>query len=124
MARELARLLRERGAEVVTTRDSDRFITLNGRASLAERTRADLFVSIHADAAGRAGASGATVYVARDASPQSRRAARSIEAALERAGIACRGIQRAGFRVLVGHSRPAVWIECGFLTSRGEARRL
>jgi N-acetylmuramoyl-L-alanine amidase len=33
-------------------------------------------------------------------------------------------VQRAGFRVLVGHSRPAVLVECGFLTNHYEARRL
>jgi len=124
VAMKLARLLEQRGAHVVTTRDSDRFITLDGRAALAERTRADLFVSIHADAARRASATGATVYIARNAHRESVQAAESILAALERAGIECRGIRRAGFRVLVGHSRPAVLVECGYLTNRAEAQRL
>lgn len=124
VAMKLARLLEQRGAHVVNTRDSDRFITLDGRAALAERTRAHLFVSIHADAAPRAGVTGATVYIARNAHRESVQAAESILAALERAGIECRGIRRAGFRVLVGHSRPAVLVECGYLTNRAEAQRL
>lgn len=124
VALRLARLLEQAGAKVVTTRSSDRFIPLDDRAAMADRTRADLFVSIHADSAQRAGASGTTIYIARNALSQSRHAARSIAAALQRAGIECRGTQSAGYRVLVGHSRPAVLIECGFLTNRADASRL
>ncbi|MCP4249869.1 MAG: N-acetylmuramoyl-L-alanine amidase [bacterium] len=124
VAMKLANLLERRGARVITTRSDDRFITLDNRAATADRTRADLFVSIHADSARREGASGATVYIARNASSASRKAASAVAAALKRAGIKCRGINGAGFRVLVGHSRPAVLIECGFLTNRGDAQRL
>ena len=70
----LARDLRERGANVLMTRSSDRFISLDGRAAYADRTRADLFVSIHADSAKRASAQGMTVYVGRGASASSRSA--------------------------------------------------
>lgn len=121
IATMLAGLLEERGARVITSREGDRFISLDGRAALAERSRADLFVSIHSDAARRSSASGATVYIARNASTDSVLAGESIAAALRRAGISCRGVRRAGFRVLVGHSRPAVLVECGFLTNPGEA---
>lgn len=124
IAREIARQLEGRGARVVMTRADDRFLTLDARASVAEQRRAALFVSIHADAASRAEASGATVYISRSASPQSRRAGNAIAAALERAGIESRGVRTAGFRVLVAHSRPAVLIETGFLTNRREARLL
>ena len=81
-------------------------------------------MSIHADSARREGASGATIYIARSASSDSRRAASAVSAAFKRAGIKCRGINGAGFRVLVGHSRPALLIECGYLTNRGDAGRL
>ncbi len=124
IANQVAGELRARGAHVTLTRSDDRFITLNARAQQAERHNADLFVSIHADAARRASASGTTVYIARNASRQSISAAEAITAAFERAGIKCRGVQRAGYRVLVGHSRPAVLIECGFLSNPTEARLL
>ncbi|RMF79838.1 MAG: N-acetylmuramoyl-L-alanine amidase, partial [Planctomycetota bacterium] len=62
IARKLADALRDRASSVVMSRGDDTFISLNGRAALAERHRVDLFVSIHADSAPRAGASGATVY--------------------------------------------------------------
>ncbi len=124
IAVQLAGLLRSRGAKVVTTRASDVFIELDNRAATADQHRADLFVSVHADSAQRAAASGATIYIARNASAQSQQAGMRIEAALRRAGIESRGVERAGFRVLVGHSRPAVLVECGFLTNAADARRL
>ena len=124
VASRLGRLLDEKGARVIATRSSDVYPTLDERAALADRSRADLFISIHADSAKRSSASGATVYVARNATKQSLQAAQAIVAAMEHAGIECRGVRRAGYRVLVGHSRPAVLIECGYLSNRREARLL
>jgi len=47
---------------VALTRDDDRFIDLRERFEIARRLGADLFISIHADAAPNDGARGATVY--------------------------------------------------------------
>jgi N-acetylmuramoyl-L-alanine amidase len=124
LAIKLAGLLRSRGAKVVTTRERDVFIPLDDRAATADRMRADLFISIHADSSQRSSVSGTTIYISRNASGQSEAAARCIATALEHAGIECRGVHGAGYRVLVGHSRPAVLVECGFLTNRDDAQRL
>ena len=124
LAQRLASMLAESGAKVILSRGDDRFIELDARAELAERTRTDLFVSIHSDAAQRPEAYGSTVFIARGAQPASRHAAECIRRALEREGIACRGIEEAGFRVLVGHNWPAVLVECGFLTNPREAKLL
>lgn len=48
--------------DVRLTRDDDRFIELQDRVTLARDWGADLFVSIHADAAANSKAKGATVY--------------------------------------------------------------
>lgn len=124
IARKLASTLRRRGANVVMTRTDDTFVSLDGRAAMAERHHVDVFISIHADSAPRASASGATVYIARNASKRSRSVAEQLNQALQRAGIKTRGINKAGFRVLVGHSRPSVLVECGFLTNASDARQL
>ena len=63
----LARALRDRlirgdRLRVALTRDGDSFLTLTERADVARRLGADLFISLHADAAENAGAHGATVY--------------------------------------------------------------
>jgi N-acetylmuramoyl-L-alanine amidase len=63
IARETARILRQRGrVRVKLTRDDDRFIPLGGRVRIARDARADLFISIHADAAANENARGASVY--------------------------------------------------------------
>ncbi len=50
IAKRLSRLLRENGVETVLTRSTDKFIPLEQRAALTENSRADLFISIHANA--------------------------------------------------------------------------
>lgn len=61
-ARELAEVLRRAGHEVVLTREDDSFLSLRGRAGMARAARADVMISLHADAVAGGGAAGATVY--------------------------------------------------------------
>ncbi|GAB2520857.1 N-acetylmuramoyl-L-alanine amidase [Lysobacter humi (ex Lee et al. 2017)] len=64
IARELARQLNATpGYRAVLTRDADFFLPLNQRARLAKQHGADMFVSIHADAAENRAARGSSVYV-------------------------------------------------------------
>lgn len=62
-ARELKELLMRDGRfQVVMTRDSDHFVPLETRVSIARAARADLFLSLHADALAEGEATGATLY--------------------------------------------------------------
>ncbi len=125
IARKLSRLLADRGANVVMTRTTDVDVTKDHRAALAERSHADLFVSIHANSIPKKpSASGAEVYMYTQASDQSQKAAHRMIAAFKRAGIHDRGIQRRNFHVLREHSRPAMLIECGFLSNTSDSRKL
>ncbi len=64
VARRLKALIdAEPGLRAVLTRDDDYFITLQGRTAKARSLRADLFVSIHADAFIRPDAAGSSVFV-------------------------------------------------------------
>jgi N-acetylmuramoyl-L-alanine amidase len=55
-------LLRSGRVRVALTRDDDRFLVLQERYGIARKLGADLFISVHADAAENAEAHGATVY--------------------------------------------------------------
>jgi N-acetylmuramoyl-L-alanine amidase len=62
-AQELARMLQASGRyRVSLTRQTDDFIPLDDRVSIAQAHGADLFMSIHADAVGDHGVNGASVY--------------------------------------------------------------
>ncbi len=63
IARQLRQLLQEQlGLRVILTRDGDRNLSLDERAAIANNNKADLFVSIHADASPRRNARGSSVY--------------------------------------------------------------
>ncbi len=124
ISQRLARLLRSLGANVLMTRDSDRFIELDNRAALAQRSKTDLLVSIHADSAPNKSADGATVLVGVSASTQSKKAAVAISASFTKAGINCRPSRSQKLRVCDGHSRPAVLVECGFLSNYRDMQNL
>jgi len=61
-----ARINAEPGMKAVLTRDGDYFISLRERNTRARRAKADLFVSIHADAIANPDVSGSSVYVLSD----------------------------------------------------------
>ncbi|RZA17117.1 MAG: AMIN domain-containing protein, partial [Lysobacteraceae bacterium] len=75
IARELARQINATpGMKAYLTRDTDVFIPLNRRAVLARGAKADIFVSIHADAAENRDATGSSVYVLSTRGASSQRA--------------------------------------------------
>ncbi|HEY7872528.1 MAG TPA: N-acetylmuramoyl-L-alanine amidase, partial [Rudaea sp.] len=64
VARDLAKLIdKQSGMHAVLTRDSDSFIPLQERYQKAREAKADLFVSIHADAYASGDARGSSVWV-------------------------------------------------------------
>ncbi len=63
VAKRLGKLLEARlGAEVIYTRHDDTFIPLETRTAIANRERADLFISIHANSSHDADARGVETY--------------------------------------------------------------
>ncbi|WP_454562209.1 N-acetylmuramoyl-L-alanine amidase [Pseudomonas sp. AIG] len=56
------RLKKEKGFDVKLVRNDDFFVPLRKRVEIARQHRADMFISVHADAAPRLTASGASVY--------------------------------------------------------------
>lgn len=63
IARAAARRLRAAGLEVLLTREDDAYLPLEARTDFANRVGADLFVSIHANAAPRSRSRGVETYL-------------------------------------------------------------
>ena len=63
IARRLAKKIeKELGCEVILTRNSDRYLTLEERTAIANTKNADLFISIHTNAAKNRNANGIETY--------------------------------------------------------------
>ena len=66
VGKQLRERLQDGGIKVLMTRDSDFFVPLGERVTKARAVRADLFVSIHADAFVRPDAHGSSVFMLSD----------------------------------------------------------
>jgi N-acetylmuramoyl-L-alanine amidase len=120
VAQRLKRILQAQGYRVVMTRDSDVFVPLGTRCSIANANRDAWFVSIHFNCATRVGANGIETYYYR--SDSASLAASIHRNVLSGAPSENRGIRRRGFYVLRRTSIPSVLVECGFLTNPTEGR--
>lgn len=66
MGKELKQMLQNKGYIVYLTRENDIFIPLRQRTKIAQKYKADLFMSIHADSAQNRNATGLSVYTLSD----------------------------------------------------------
>jgi N-acetylmuramoyl-L-alanine amidase len=147
VARKLRPILQAKGFRVIMTREGDYFVPLEVRAKIANSARNSIFVSIHFNATNDdPNATGFEIFSftprgapsTSDGNVTSRsfnmQPGSSVDAQ-SMALSACiyhsvlgqlreydRGIKRARFAVLRLTTVPAVLLECGFLTERGESK--
>ncbi|MFP4157461.1 MAG: N-acetylmuramoyl-L-alanine amidase [Opitutales bacterium] len=148
VAKRLAQLLRDAGYEVILTRDADIFLPLERRARIANYEKADLFISIHFNAAGNVHAAGVETFIltpqhqasSKFAKPTQRDNARFSgndwdpwnaligyhvqQSLLRGVGAADRGLKRARFLVLKHLECPGLLLELGFLSHMPSAKRI
>jgi N-acetylmuramoyl-L-alanine amidase len=124
VALQIAQILRDKGLRVIMTRNNDTFIELEERAAIANRNRADIFVSIHADSCATSSTNGFTLYVERNGQWTSTNLANAINRRMAQTGISSNGIRKADYRVLTHTGCPAVLIELGYLSNYWEAKLL
>jgi N-acetylmuramoyl-L-alanine amidase len=147
VARKLRPLLQAKGLKVIMTREGDYFVPLEVRAKIGNSARNSIFVSIHFNATNDdPNATGFEIFsftprgapstsdtnvnpLSFNAQPGSSVDAQSMalsaciyHSVLGQLREYDRGIKRARFAVLRLTKVPAVLIECGFLTERGESK--
>ena len=147
VARKLCALLQTKGLRVIMTREGDYFVPLDVRAQIANAARNSIFVSIHFNATNDdPDATGFEIFsfTPRGAPSTSDNAVTPTSLSMQAGTVvdnqslalsACiyhsllghipefdRGIKRARFAVLRLTRVPAVLVEGGFLTERGESR--
>jgi len=149
-ARRLQRRLAESGWTVILTRTNDTYLSLGDRVALADKVNADLFLSLHFNSGNGNGdkagletfcltPSGMPSHLLREDGDDPRQqhpnnafddqnfqfASSLHRRVLKASGSIDRGVRRARFMgVLRSQGRPAVLIECGYLTNPSDARRI
>lgn len=125
---QVARLLQARGVQVVMTRTSEVDVDLPPRVALANRSGADAFVSVHANALSmaRPDVNGIETFYFEGAGSR----ARSLATALQEQMLAIspgtpdRGVRTGRFFVIRRTTMPSALVEMGFVTGMVDAPRL
>lgn len=150
IAKRVRSRLRDSHVNVMLTRDRDITMSLEERCWRADRYGADVFVSIHLNASRNPMISGIETFIVpasgypatgeleqnmasskrKDCSGNRFDGANIVLAQylqtglLAHTGAADRGIRRARFYVIRNANSPAALVECGFLSNRGESRKI
>jgi N-acetylmuramoyl-L-alanine amidase len=123
MAQQLARALRESGATVLMTRESDAYVSLEDRWGFANAQQVDLFISIHCNAMPKHNTvSGTESYYC---TPQSLDLARAVHPEVARVmGGRDGGIRRRNFAVVRHTTMPSILLEVGYIDHTGDEAKL
>lgn len=123
---DVSRILQQQGVTVYLTRTNEREVDLAPRVALAERARANVFVSIHANAISmsRPDVNGLETYYAPGSSAGKRLAQTIHQSILSSIRMGDRGVRGARFYVIRRTSMPAALVETGFLTGAQDNPRL
>ena len=111
-------LKQENKIDVVLTRSDDTFLELKDRVAIANNLKADVFISVHANSSASSAASGTETYYQRDAS----KALASVmhKYLIPATGLSDRGIRYGNFHVIRETTMPAVLLEVGYLSNKGD----
>ena len=130
------------GYTVLTSRNTDKDVGLVSRADQANKSNADIFLSIHFNAGGRGTAYGIETYYYKPEAgytpainkenhnnperiEKSRKLANKIQQnLLYKTGAYDRGVRRASFAVLRETSIPSILVELGFIDNQEEVNKI
>ena len=122
----VTKLLSEKGVNVRLTRNKEIDMDLPPRVLIANRTKADIFVSIHANASRGKRRDINVLETFYYTGWRGRLLAKKIQKQILKVspGSPDRGVRQGRYFVIKNTRMPAVLIEIGFLTGRLDARRL
>jgi N-acetylmuramoyl-L-alanine amidase len=123
IGKRIATILEQNGIHAILTRDADFFVELQGRVDIAERARATLFVSVHANSIdNRPDVNGLEVYYY----DSGYRLAEVVRTTILQSipTLKDRGTRKARFYVLRKSSMPSILVETGYMTGREDNPRL
>ncbi len=128
VALQVARLLQARGVQVLMTRTSEVDVDLPPRVSLANRSGADAFVSVHANALSmaRPDVNGIETFYFEGSGSRSRQLAAALQQQMLAIspGTPDRGVRTGRFFVIRRTVMPSALVEMGFVTGSLDASRL
>jgi len=120
-ALELGRALKELGFDIAYSRTTDSDVSLSERCAMANRWRADYFISIHFNSGGGVGIE----TYAFSTGGQGEKLANAVQIALITATDSRdRGRKFSNFQVLRDTSMPAILIEGGFVDSDIDSQKI
>ena len=126
VSKRVKKLLTEKGVKVRMTRNNEVELDLPPRVLIANRTNADIFISIHANASRgkRRDINGLETFYY--TGWRGRLLAKNIQKQILKVspGSPDRGVRQGRYFVIKNTKMPAVLVEIGFLTGRLDARRL
>lgn len=126
IAKILKEQLLEKGFNVCMTREDDTFVELKDRCIIANKQKADIFVSIHCNSAENKSAFGFEIFHTQG-SIQGQKLSADIKLSInENKELirADRGIKTANFTVLTGTNMPAVLVETAFISNIEDSKIL
>jgi N-acetylmuramoyl-L-alanine amidase len=121
--------LEELGYRVLMTRNKDAYVSLPRRVSIANKTKGSLFVSVHFNSSPSVEAQGIEVFYYDSQEMWRTRASKRLatcilNGTLDQTEAISRGIKAGNFHVIRETEMPAVLVEGGFITNKGERSKL
>ena len=122
---KIGEILKKHGVEIFYSRTTDKFVGLSDRASVANKNKVDIFISIHCNSATNTLAKGIEVYSYPN-STQGLRLANDIRTSIisDKVYTNDRGIKTANFAVLRLTTMPAALVELAFISNAEDAQIL
>ncbi|MFX3633427.1 MAG: N-acetylmuramoyl-L-alanine amidase [Candidatus Pristimantibacillus sp.] len=123
MALKVKALLdKEKNIKPLLSRPDDKYITLAGRVAFAEKNKADVFISIHANSSTSSTVTGTETYYTRESSKALANTVHKYFA--KSTGLKDRTVKKDSFHVIRETTMPAILLEAGFLSNKSDSNIL